>query len=153
MLNAVSGLMNAAAPCAAVMPLGSGRQSAAGRQRSVLYVPPAIDATVRPNKACAAAEAPAATTRPAPSWPMATACPTRPAAVANRRGDNCPARRGTPLAPACSKAASAPQSICARSAGCSGAACTRTKTSSACGTGTFSGYRRSSMRASECTND
>src|SRR5260221_4445127 len=69
MPSAVSGLTNHDAPSAAVVPAGSGWQSAAFSRRYCVYMaPPTID-TVLPLSACAAGEAPALTTVPAPSLP------------------------------------------------------------------------------------
>ena len=69
--NAVRGLTKLEAACAAVMPRGRTRHSAADIQRWRAYMSPAIAATVRPIRDCAAWELPAATTVPAPSSPTA----------------------------------------------------------------------------------
>jgi hypothetical protein len=64
---------------AAVAP-GRQRQALRGLHGAVLRIHGAADAaTVRPSSACAAGDAPAATTVPAPSLPTGSDWPTRPA--------------------------------------------------------------------------
>src|SRR3977135_2606504 len=69
MPSAVSGLTKQEAPSAAVMPAGSGRHSAAFRQRYCAYMAPPIMATVLPISALAASDDPVLTTTPAASLP------------------------------------------------------------------------------------
>src|SRR5215472_4216084 len=80
MQSAVIGLTKDDAPSIAGVPAGSSRQNMASTQRYCAYIPPpAAAATVLPSSACAAGADPAATTVPAPSFPMGIEMPTRPA--------------------------------------------------------------------------
>ena len=69
MPSAVSGLTNQEAPSAGVVPGGSTRHVTALTQRYCEYMAPPTMATVLPISACAAGDAPAWTTTPAPSLP------------------------------------------------------------------------------------
>ena len=69
MPSAVSGLTKHEAPSAGVAPAGSTRHCSALMVRYCEYIAPPSMATVLPSSACAAGEAPAATTTPAPSLP------------------------------------------------------------------------------------
>ena len=69
MPSAVSGLTKQEAPSAGVVPGGRTRHCTALMQRYCEYMAPPRMATVLPSSACAAGEAPACTTTPAPSLP------------------------------------------------------------------------------------
>ena len=69
MPSAVRGLTKDDAPSAGVVPSGSGRHCSTGTQRYCEYIAPPSAATVLPISFCAASDAPAATTTPAPSFP------------------------------------------------------------------------------------
>src|SRR3954466_10342827 len=75
----VSGLTKQDAPSAGVVPAGNGRTSFAFRQRYCAYIAPPIIATVLPSSACAASDAPALITTPAPSLPTGIDSSSRPA--------------------------------------------------------------------------
>src|ERR1019366_1789690 len=79
MPSAVSGLTKLEAPSLAVVPAGRGRHWLTLRQRFCEYIAPPSVATVLPRSACAAPDAPAPTTTPAPSFPTGIDTPRRPA--------------------------------------------------------------------------
>src|SRR5204863_87467 len=76
--SAVSGLTKQEAPSAGVVPGGNTRHCTALMQRYCEYMAPPRIATVLPISACAAGDAPACTTTPAPSLPTGNDCSTRP---------------------------------------------------------------------------
>src|SRR5437899_11569923 len=79
MPSAVSGLTKQEAPSAGVVPGGNTRHCTALMQRYCEYMGPPRIATVLPISACAAGDAPACTTTPAPSLPTGSDCSRRPA--------------------------------------------------------------------------
>src|SRR5437867_11435606 len=79
MPSAVSGLTKQEAPSAGVVPGGNTRHCTALMQRYCEYMAPPRIATVLPISACAAGDAPACTTTPAPSLPTGNDCSPRPA--------------------------------------------------------------------------
>src|SRR6266481_4618242 len=79
MPSAVSGLTKQEAPSAGVVPDGNTRHCTALMQRYCAYMAPPRIATVFPISACAAGDAPAWTTTPAPSLPTGNDCSKRPA--------------------------------------------------------------------------
>ena len=73
MANAVRGLTKQAAPSTGEAPSGRTRTSDALALQWVAHVFPVRTATTLPRSACAASDAPAATTTPAPSLPTSEA--------------------------------------------------------------------------------
>ena len=79
MPSAVSGLTKDEAPSAGVAPSGKRKHCSAATHRYCEYMAPPSTATVLPSSACAAADAPASTTTPAPSLPTGMEASSRPA--------------------------------------------------------------------------
>ena len=142
----VSGLTKHEAPSAAVVPSGSRRQTFALSVRYCVYMAPPRTATVRPSKACASSDSPAATTTPAPSLPTGIDWPNRLAMPGIRSAGMLAVMAGLPGLPDDRAVAmsAAPKSR-PRSEGFSGAPSMRTTTSSGFGAGT-------GMRASETSS-
>src|SRR5579871_905347 len=137
MPSAVSGLINAEAPCCAVTPSGKATTSDAGSVRYWVYIRPAPELTTLPTRWRPLA--PASTTTPAPSRPRASDLPARPATSASRRSGTAAVVTGRPpVASSVSVSTSAGPSNTARSAGFIGAASTLTSTSSGPGGSTAS---------------
>jgi len=133
MPNAVSGLIDADAPCRAVVPGGRGKQSVALATRYCAYIP-SRNATVRPRKFDAFA--PASMTTPAPSLPVRISASRRDATSGIRAGAMSAVsfgRAAVPLARSVDR--SAGPSSNKRSAGLIGEASTRIRTSSSASTG------------------
>src|SRR6267142_713750 len=73
----VNGLTKDDAPPLAVAPSGKTRHAEASTTRYCVYIAPPATPTVRPRRACAAGDDPAATTMPAPSLPAGSGLSTR----------------------------------------------------------------------------
>ena len=139
MPSAVSGFTKQAAPSAAVVPGGKGRHCAAFTQRYCEYISPASTATVWPRSCRAGSEAPAVTTRPAPSLPTGSDWSNRVAIDFISPAGMLAVTIGRSAVPAWRAVLmSAAPNNNPRSDGLIGAASTRTTTSSGpgCGTGT-----------------
>ena len=150
MPRAVSGLTKQEAPSRGSVPSGRSRASAARTHRYSAYISPPRMATVRPSRAWASGEAPAATTSPAPSLPTGRAAPAR-AATARRRDGGMGAERtaDSPLPETLAFSKSAGPTSRPRSAGLMGVARTRTRTSPSPGFGV--GTRARDRRSSEAS--
>src|SRR3954447_11163837 len=136
MPSEVSGLTKHEAPSAGVMPGGSGRTSFARRQRYCAYIAPPIIATVLPSSACAASDDPALMTTPAPSLPTAIDLSSRPAmAFIAPSGTFAVTTAASPVPEALAVDMSAAPTRRPRSEGLIGEASTRTRISSAEGSG------------------
>lgn len=135
MPSAVSGLTKLDAPSAAVVPAASARHWSALTQRYCEYIPPPAAATILPFSACAAGDAPAAMTSPAPSFPTGSDCPTRPAIARIAFSGIAADTTGSLGVPPCNVVRSAAPKSMPRSDGLMGAASTRSTTSSGAGSG------------------
>ena len=137
MPSAVSGLTKQDAPSAAVASGGSSRHWLAAMQRYCAYIAPPMIATVLPSRACAAGEAPAVTTMPAPSLPTGIDWSARPAmAFMNLSGMRAVSTGRAAVPDTCIVLMSAAPNSSPRSEGLIGVASMRTSTSSAPGSGT-----------------
>ena len=106
------------------------------------YMAPPIAATVRPSSACAAGDAPAATTSPAPSLPTGMLWPRRAAMLGMARSGMRAVATGRSAVPVtCTVDKSAGPSSRPMSDGLMGVACTWISTSSGPGVGTGVGSR------------
>jgi hypothetical protein len=136
MPSAVSGLTKQDAPSAALAPSGSTRHWSARMARYWAYIAPPSTATVLPSSACAAGDAPAATTVPAPSLPTGRDWPTRAAMLFIARSGTCAVTTGRAGVPETRAVAiSAAPNSRPMSDGLMGVASMRTMTSSAAGSG------------------
>ncbi len=145
MPSAVSGLTKADAPSAAVAPSGSGMHCATGNVRYCEYMAPPSAATVLPNKACAAAPLPAATTTPAPSLPTGMDCASRPAMALRARSGTLAVSSGRSALPeGCIVLMSAAPNSRPMSDGLMGAASRRSTTSLGPGSGVGTSTRDNS---------
>ena len=137
MPRAVRGLTKHDAPSAGAVPSGSARQRLASARRYSAYIEPPRTATVRPIRAWAAADEPAATTTPAPSLPVGIVRSRRPATCrANPLGMSATATGPcSPSAVRTVETSAGPNST-PRSEGLIGDASTRMTTSSGPGWGT-----------------
>ena len=140
MPSAVNGLTNDEAPSAGVAPAGSSRHWSAGMARYCWYIAPPSNATVLPSSACAALDAPAWTTTPAPSLPTGIDSSSRPAIAFIAPSGTRAVSTGSAAVPDWMAVlmSAAPNSK-PRSDGLSGAPSIRTNTSSGpnCGSGTL----------------
>ena len=152
MPSAVSGLTKHDAPSAAVASAGSTRHWPAGMARYWAYMAPPITATVLPSSACAAGDAPAATTRPAPSLPTGRLWPRRAAMAGMARSGMGAVATGRSAVPPTASAARLPApNSRPMSDGLIGVACTWISTSSGPGVGTGTDSRCTVRVASGCT--
>src|SRR5438445_1176639 len=136
MPSAVRGLTKQAAPSAGVVPGGNTRHCTALMQRYCEYMAPPRIATVLPISACAAGDAPACTTTPAPSLPTGNDCSTRPAIAFITAGEMLAVTAGLSAAPdALAVLMSAPPNKSPWSGGMLGEGSMRTKTPSWLGRG------------------
>src|SRR5438093_8579540 len=134
--SAVSGLTKQEAPAAGVGTGGNTRHCTALMQRYCEYMAPPRIATVLPISACAAGDAPACTTTPAPSLPTGNDCSTRPAIAFITAGEMLAVTAGLSAVPdALAVLMSAPPKRSPWSEGLMGEASTRTTTSSGLGSG------------------
>src|SRR5882672_9039921 len=134
--SAVSGLTKEEAPSAGVVPGGNTRHCTALMQRYCEYMAPPRMATVFPISACAAGDAPAWTTTPAPSLPTGSDCSRRPAIAFITAGEMLAVTAGLSAVPdALAVLMSAPPKRSPWSEGLMGAAPMRTMTSSGLGSG------------------
>jgi hypothetical protein len=134
--SAVRGLTKQDAPSAGVVPGGSTRHCTALMVRYCVYMAPPRMATVFPRSACAAGEAPAWTTTPAPSLPTGSDWPTRPLIAFIAAGGMLAVTTGLSAGPEdFAVLMSAPPKSRPWSEGLMGEASTRTTTSSGLGSG------------------
>src|SRR6195256_3587912 len=134
--SAVSGLTKQEAPSAGVVPGGNTRHCTALMQRYCEYMAPPRMATVFPISACAAGDAPAWTTTPAPSLPTGSDCSKRPAIAFITAGEMLAVTTGLSAVPeALAVLMSAPPNSRPWSEGLMGEASMRTITSSGFGSG------------------
>src|SRR5256885_4098191 len=134
--SAVRGLTKQEAPSAGVVPGGNTRHCTALMQRYCEYMAPPRIATVFPINACAAGDAPAWTTTPAPSLPTGNDCSRRPAIAFITAGEMLAVTTGLSAVPdALAVLMSAPPKRSPWSEGLMGEASTRTTTSSGLGSG------------------
>src|SRR2546425_12434178 len=97
--SAVRGLTKQSAPSAGVVPGGNTRHCTALMQRYCAYIAPPRIATVFPISACAAGDAPAWTTTPAPSLPTGNDCSQRPASAFSTAGERLGVTTGLAVGP------------------------------------------------------
>ena len=134
--SAVSGLTKQEAPSAGVVPGGKTRHCTALMQRYCEYMAPPSMATVFPISACAAGDAPAWTTTPAPSLPTGSDCSRRPAIAFITAGETLAVTAGLSAVPdALAVLMSAKPKRSPWSEGLMGEASIRTITSSGFGSG------------------
>ena len=86
MPSAVSGFTNGAAACSGVVPSGMGKHWATLIVRYSAYELPETNPTVRPSRAWASGDDPAATTTPPPSLPQGNRGPDTPRLRSERTG-------------------------------------------------------------------
>ena len=154
MPSAVSGFTKQDAPSAGRVPSGSTRHWSALMVRYCAYIAPPSTATVLPSRACAGADAPAATTTPAPSLPTGRDCPTRAAMLFMSRSGMRAVTTGLAGVPA---TLAVPMSAAPKSSpmsdGLIGVASMRTTTSSGAGAGVSTLISDSSSSPSGLTRD
>ncbi len=152
--RAVNGLTKDDAPSLAVAPSGKTRHAEASTTRYCVYIAPPAIPTVRPRRARAAGDDPAATTMPAPSLPAGSGLSTRAESPPSTPVPNDAVTMGRSGVPATvAVVMSAPAMSSPRSDGLIGEASTRTNTSLAPGVGTGTSCKESSSVPCDVTND
>src|SRR5262249_4481963 len=152
MPSAVRGFTKHEAASTGAVPSGRTRHCWAAMQRYCAYMAPPRMPTTLPRSACAASDAPAATTTPPPSFPAGMVRPRRPAAACIASGESVARTAGAATRVSrTSVLISARANMTPKSDGLMGAASIRTTTSSGPGAGRSVSTRARVTVLSVCT--